>query len=101
MDKTPEIVPRSKESWKNYLTWITLRIEEHFGRLKSDISNLRHELKEEIEGVKSTLTEVQKSLESAWNVIADLRVEFKSHSDFKKTYQRSLDDVKSELAMRH
>ena len=99
--KRPTIVPRSKESWKNYLTWITLRIEEHFGRLKSDISNLRHELEEEIEGVKSTLTEVQKSLESAWNVIADLRVEFKSHSDFKKTYQRSLDDVKSELAMLH
>ena len=56
----PTIVPRSKESRKNYLTWITPRIEEHFGGLKSDISILRHELKEEFEGVKSTLTEVQK-----------------------------------------
>ena len=60
---------------------------------------LRHELKEEIEGVKSTLTGVEKSLESAWNVIADVQAESKSHADFKKTYQSSLDNVKSELAI--
>ena len=60
---------------------------------------LRNELKEEIEGVKNTLTGVEKSLESAWNVIADLQAESKSHSDFKKTYQSILDNVKSELAM--
>ena len=99
--KSPTIVPRSKESWKNYLTWITIRIEKQFGGLKSDISILRHELKEEIEGVKITLTKVQKSLESVWNVIADLRAESKSHSDFTKTYQSSFDNVKSELAMLH
>ena len=58
--KRPTIVPCSKESWKNYLIWITPRIEENFGGLKSDISILRHELKEKFEGVKSTLTEVQK-----------------------------------------
>ena len=45
------------------------------------------------------MTEVQKSLESAWNVIPDLRAESKSHSDFTTTYQSSLDNVKSELAM--
>ncbi|KAK2564648.1 hypothetical protein P5673_012128 [Acropora cervicornis] len=81
------------------LSYLDNRIEEHFGGLKSDISILRHELKEEIEGVKSTLTEIEKSLESAWNVIADLQAESKSHADFKKTYQSSLDNVKSELAM--
>ena len=45
------------------------------------------------------MTEVEKSLESAWNVIADLQAESKSHAVFKKTYQSSLDNVKSELAM--
>ena len=45
------------------------------------------------------MTEVQKSLESAWNVIEDLRAESKSHSDFKKASQSSFDNVKSELAM--
>ena len=69
------------------LSYLDNRIEGHFGGLKSDISILRHKLKDEIEGVKSTLTRVEKSLESAWNVIADLQAESKSHADFRKTYQ--------------
>ena len=81
------------------LSYLENRIEEHFGGLKSDISILKHELKEEIEGIKSTLTGAEKSLKSAWNVIADLQADSKSHADFKKTYQSSLDIVKSELAM--
>ena len=72
------------------LSYLDNRIEEHFGGLKSDISMLRHEIKEEIEGVKSTLTGVEKSLESAWNAIADLQAEYKSHADFKKTYSTCL-----------
>ena len=80
------------------LSYVDNRIEGHFGGLKSDISILRHKLKDEIEGVKSTLTRAEKSLESAWNVIADLQAESKSHADFRK-YQSSLDTVKSELAM--
>ena len=98
MDKTPDDRPSLERIMEN-LSYLDNRIEEHFGGLKSDISILRHELKEEIEGVKSTLTGVEKSLESAWNVIADLQAESKSHADFKKTYQSSLDNVKSELAM--
>ena len=98
MDKTADDRP-SLERIMDKLSYLDNRIEEHFGGLKSDISILRHELKEEIEGVKSTLTEVEKSLESAWSVIGDLQVESKSHADFKKTYQSSLDNVKSELAV--
>ena len=47
------------------LSYLANRIEEHFGALKSEISILRHDLKEEIEAVKSALTGVEKSLESA------------------------------------
>ena len=100
MDKTPDDRPSIERIMEklSYLDNMDNRIEEHFGGLKSDISILSHELKEEIEGVKSTLTGVEKSLESAWNVIADLQAESKSHVDFKKTYQSSLDNVKRELA---
>ena len=98
MDKMTDDRP-SLERIMEKLSYLDNRIEDHFGGLKSDISILRHELKEEIEGVKSTLTGVEKSLESAWNVIEDLQAESKSHADFKKTYQSSLDNVKSELAM--
>ena len=96
--KTPDDHP-SLERIMEKLSYLDSKAKEHFGRLKSDISIVRHELEEEIEGVKSTLTEVEKSLESAWNVVADLQAESKSHADFKKTYQSSLDNVKGELAM--
>ena len=43
------------------LSYLENRIEEHFGGLKSDISSLRHELKEEIENVRSTMKDVEKS----------------------------------------
>ena len=86
MDKTPDDHPLLERIMEK-LSYLDNRIEEHFGGLKSDISILRHELKEEIEGVKSISTGVQKALESAWNVIADLQAEFKSHADLKETYQ--------------
>ena len=83
MDKTLNDRP-ALERIMEKLSYLDNRIEEHFAALKSDISILRHELKKEIEGVKSTLTEVEKSLESAWNVIADLQAESKFHADLKK-----------------
>ena len=98
MDKTPDDRP-SLERIMEKLSYLDNRTEEHFGGLKSDISILRNELQEEIEGVKNTLTGIEKSLESAWNVIADLQAESKSHAECKKTYQSILDNVKSELAM--
>ena len=54
MDKTPDDRP-SLERIMEKLSYLDNRIEEHFGGLKSDISILSHELKEEMEGVKSTL----------------------------------------------
>ena len=42
------------------------RIEEHFGSLKSEISRLSAEFKEEVENIKTNLKEVEKSLQSAW-----------------------------------
>ena len=98
MDKTSDHRP-SLERIMEKLSYLDNRKEAHFRGLKSDISILRHKLKEEIEGVKSTLTRVEKSLESAWKVITDLQAESKSHVDFRKTYRSSLDNVKSELAM--
>ena len=98
MDKTSDHRP-SLERIMEKLSYLDNRKEAHFRGLKSDISILRHELKEEIKGIKSTLTRVEKSLESAWKVITDLQAESKSHADFRKTYRSSLDNVKSELAM--
>ena len=45
------------------------RIEEHFGSLKSEISSLSAEFKEEVENIKTKLKEVEKSIQSAWDSI--------------------------------
>ena len=51
------------------------RIEEHFGSLKSAISHLSAEFKEEVENIKTKLKEVEKSLQSAWDSINDLEAD--------------------------
>ena len=48
------------------------RIKEHFGSLKSEISHLSAEFKEEVENIKTKLKEVEKSIQSAWDSIAVL-----------------------------
>ena len=41
------------------------QMQEHFGNLTSEISILRHEMRQELDGVKKTLRDVEKSLEAA------------------------------------
>ena len=47
------------------------QMQEHFGNLTSEISILRHEMKQELDGVKKSLRDVEKSLEAAWDSIND------------------------------
>ena len=49
------------------------QVQEHFGNLTSEISILRHEMKQELDGVKKSLKEGEKSLEAAWDSINDIR----------------------------
>ena len=73
------------------------RIEEHFGSLTVEISRLSAELKEEVEAIKTNLKSVKKSLQSAWDYITDLQEESKTHSDFKRTSQQTLDSYQEEI----
>ena len=73
------------------------RIEEHFGSLTVEISRLSAELKEEVEAIKTNLKSVEQSLESAWDNINDLQEESKTHSDFKRTSQQTLDSCQEEI----
>lgn len=47
------------------------QMQEQFGNLTSEISVLRHEMKQELDGVKKSLRDVEKSLEAAWDSIND------------------------------
>ena len=73
------------------------RIEEHFGSLTVEISRLSAELKEEVEAIKTNLKSVEQSLESAWDSINDLQEGSKTHSDFKRTSQQTLDSCQEEI----
>ena len=73
------------------------RIEEHFGSLTVEISRLSAELKEEVEAIKTNLKIVEQSLQSAWDNINDLQEESKTHSDFKRTSQQTLDSYQEEI----
>ena len=58
---------------------------------------MRHEMKQELDGVKKSPREVEKSLEAAWDSINDIQEETKTHNDYKKKCQQSLDSHLQEL----
>ena len=66
-------------------------MEDLFGSLKSELSCLRHELNEEIEKVKSTVNDMETSLNAAWDTIKDLQDELKIHAEFRKKHKESLE----------
>ena len=67
------------------------RKEDLLGSLKSELSCLRHELNEEIEKVKSTVNDMETSLNAAWDTIKDLQDELKIHAEFRKKHKESLE----------
>ena len=54
------------------------RMEDNFSNLHSQIAQLTYEFKEDINGVKTSLKEFEKSLDSAWISIEDLQQESKA-----------------------
>ena len=49
-------------------------------------------MKEEIDGVKQTMKDVEKSLEGAWAAIEEVQQETKTYKDSKSSHQKMLDD---------
>ena len=65
-------------------------MEDHFGSLRTEIASLRFELKSEIEGVKNTIKDMEKSIEAAWDTIGDIQEEMKASSEIRKQLQTDL-----------
>ena len=76
------------------LNHIESRMEGHFGNLRTEMACLRCELKA---GVKSTIKEVEKSLEAAWDAIGDIQEESKASCDLRKKREMNLDSQKAEI----
>ena len=73
--------------------------EDLFGSLKSELSCLRQELNEEIEKVKSTVNDMETSLNATWDTIKDLQDELKIHAKFRKKHKESLYIVSSKVKL--
>ena len=79
------------------LNYIDNKMEDHFGSLRTEIARLRFELKSEIEGVKNTIKDMEKSIEAAWDTIGDIQEEMKANSEVRKRLQTDLDSHKAEI----
>ena len=57
----------------------------------------RLEIKENLDGLKANISDIEKSLEQAWEHIVDHTAELKAHKDVKDSQQKEMDELKSEL----
>ena len=72
------------------------RIEDHLGGLKSELSILRCEIKQEIETVKTKMASLETSLNTVWDTISDVQGELKAIKIFKKDFEALRDNQNSE-----
>jgi len=73
------------------------RLENKIEQLQTDMDCFRHEIKENLDGLKATISDIEKSLEQAWERIDDHTAGLKAHKDVKDSQQREIDELKSEL----
>ena len=72
-------------------------MKDNFSNLHTQISELTCEFKHEINVVKSTLNELEKSVNLAWASIEDLQQESKALKDSKSTHQKMMDEQSAEI----
>ena len=87
----------SMEILLDKLRAIESRMEDNFSNLHTQISELSCEFKHEINVVKSTLNELEKSVNLAWASIEDLQQESKALKDSKSSHQKMMDKQTAEI----
>ena len=73
------------------------RMEDNFTTLHTQIAELSCEFKQEINIIKSTLRELEKSIDNAWATIDDLQQDSKALKDSKSSHQRMMDEQAAEI----
>ena len=63
------------------------RIEDNFNQVHSQMGELRYEFKQQIDGVKESIEDIEKSLENAWAAIEDVQGGSRAYKDSKRSHQ--------------
>ena len=79
------------------LNAIETRMEDNFSNLHTQIAELTCEFKQDVNIIKSTLQEIEKSVNNAWAAIEDLQQESKALKDSKSSHQRMMDEQAAEI----
>ena len=72
-------------------------IKEKFSKLYEELKILRHELKKEVDAIKSTTEDLEQSMEEVWVSIDDLKENDKAQKAVKAQQQSEADGLKKEL----
>jgi len=73
------------------------RLENKIEQLHTDMDCFRHEIKENLHVLKATISDIEKSLEKAWEHVDDHTAELKALIDVKDCQQMEIDELKFEL----
>ena len=87
----------SMEILLDKLIAIESRMEDNFSNLHTQISELTCEFKHEIKVVKSTLNDLENSVNHAWTCSEDLQQESKAFKDSKSSHQTMVDEQTAEI----
>ena len=72
-------------------------IKENFSKLYEELNILKYELKKEIDAIKSTTEDLEKSMEEVWASIDNLKENDKAQKTVKAQQQSEADGLKKEL----
>ena len=72
-------------------------MKENFSELYGELNILRYELKKEIDAIKSTTEDLEKSMEEVWESIVDLKENDKAQKAVKAQQQSEAEGLKKEL----
>ena len=73
------------------------RMEDNFSNLHAQIAALNSEFKEELNGIKVTIKDLEKSLNNAWAFIEDIQAEAKALKDSKSSQQQMLEEQATQI----
>ena len=84
-------------SLKHLIQNLTETMGGNFGKLHEELSAIRQETKHDIETVKDSVKNLEKSVEEVWATVDDLKEEVKALKDTKKAQEKELEGLRSLL----